>query len=471
MPDLPLTKGNYGRSRVDLPQLRLLNAYIESSPGGPSSEIRTTRPGLTARYSLGQGPILAMFESPGLFNGDLFTVSGSDLYRNDTLIGTVAYSQNPIMAGTDGYLVVVSGGGLYIYDGTTLTAQLYFDDGTTVLPQFSGVTVLDNIFIYPLVGSNQFYTSNVGNPGTIPALNLSLANVYPDSIVQMYILAEQLYIFKNTTTEIWYFNGGAEPAAPFTLQQGATMARGCASQASVRKLDNALFWIGDDFTVYRTGNVPTRVSTSFIEDEIRQCAKAGYIAQVTAFTSNIEGHVHYVINLPGTDKSYAYDCQTQEWSQWGTLNGVDTDPGIFAGAYAAGQGEDIFVGSYKDGNIWVFDVNNHTDDGVKIQVIVTGQILLSGGVQKCTNISLHCVRGTATSTTPEPIIEMRYSDDGGRTFTSWIQGHAGGIGAYYYKACWRSLGIMKQPGRVIEFKISDSVNVTIEGGSFNEARV
>ncbi len=45
MPDLPLTIGNYGRSRVNLPQERLVNAYVEKSPGGPSGEIRTTRPG------------------------------------------------------------------------------------------------------------------------------------------------------------------------------------------------------------------------------------------------------------------------------------------------------------------------------------------------------------------------------------------------------------------------------------------
>lgn len=468
MPDLPLTLANYGRSRVNLPQTRLVNAYVEKSPGGPSGEIRTTRPGLTRVYTNGQGPILDMYQSPGLFGGDLFTVSGSDVYRNDALIGTIAFSQNPQIAAADGLLVIVSGGALYIYNGTTLTQQLFFDDGTTVLPQFSGVSVLYNIFIYPVVNSNQFFTSNVGNPSQIPALNLSLANVYPDTIIQTYVLAEQLYFLKNTSVEIWNFNGGAEPAAPFSLQQGSTYARGCSSQASVRKLDNALFWIGDDFTVYRTGTVPNRVSTSFIEDKLKQNALS--IAQVTSFTSNIEGHVHYVINLPGTDESYAYDCQTQEWSHWGTLTGTSTDPGLFLGAYAAGQGEFVYVGSYKDGRVFVFDVNNHTDDGIDIQVIVSGALWSGEGVLRCNNVALQCVRGVATSTTPDPIVEMRYSSDGGHTFTSWRPGLFSFVGSYRYKSIWRGIGYMQSPGFLFEFKISDPVNVTIEGCSYNAAR-
>ena len=104
---ISLTTANYGRPRVDLPQTRLVNAYIEKSPGGPTEAIRTARPGLTPLYVNGTGPILASFEQPGLFNGDLFTVSGSEFYRNNTLIGSVAYSTNPQMAAANGLLALV----------------------------------------------------------------------------------------------------------------------------------------------------------------------------------------------------------------------------------------------------------------------------------------------------------------------------------------------------------------------------
>ena len=467
MPDLPLTVGNYGRSRVDLPQTRLVNSYIEKSPGGPSKVIRTTRPGLTRQYTNGTGPILAMFQQPGIFNGDLFTISGTGFYRNNTLVGTVAFSQNPQIAVANGLMAIVSGGALYIYDGITLAPQLYFDDGYSPLPPFSGVCVLFNIFLYPETGSDKFYFSSVGRPNIINAANFSSAQTAPDQILYMSVLAEEVYIFGQTSVEIWNFTGGL--TAPFALSIGRTYARGCAAGASVRKLDNALFWIGDDFVVYRTTQVPYRISTSFIEDRLR---KAGTdVSQITTFSANIEGHIHYVINLPSINESYAYDCQTNEWSRWGSQTGINYDPGLFKGALTAGQGEYIFVGSATDGKIWLFDVNNHTDDGTHIQVIVSGSLWIDGGVQKNTNVSLHCVRGVATQETPDPIVEMRYSDDGGRTFTSWIRGHLGRVGSYNYKATWRSLGIFKSPGRLFEFMVADSVNVTIESASWNEARV
>ena len=467
MPSLPMTVANYGRSRVDLPQTRLVNAYIEKSPGGPSGAIRTARPGLTRSYTVGTGPILAIFQQPGLFAGDVFTISGTTLFRNQTALGEVAYSQNPQMAGANGLLAIVSGGALYVYDGFTLTPQLHFDDGYSPLLPFSGVYVLYNIFIYPVVGSDQFFFSSVGNPTAINAANFSSAQVAPDSIVQIAVLAEELYIFGQTSVEIWNFVGAL--TAPFALSQGRTYARGCAAQDSVRKLDNALFWVGDDFVVYRTTQVPARISTSYIEDRLR---KAGPdIGQLTSFTANIEGHVFYVINVPSLNESYAYDCQTLEWSVWGTQDGLNTDPGVFLGRCAAGQGEYIYIGSRKDGRVFYLDSNSHTDDGVNIQIIVSAATWVEGGTFRNTNVSLHCVRGVATSTTPDPIVEMRYSDDGGRTFTTWNTGHLGRIGDYNYKATFRSLGMIKQPGRLYEFKVSDSVNVTMEGCSINEARV
>jgi hypothetical protein len=77
----------------------------------------------------------------------------------------------------------------------------------------------------------------------------------------------------------------------------------------------------------------------------------------------------------------------------------------------------------------------------------------------------------ATATTPAPIVQMRYSDDGAQTWTSWIPGYIGMAGDHNYKASWRSLGIMQQPGRYFEFRISDPVITAIQGATMNEARI
>ena len=235
------------------------------------------------------------------------------------------------------------------------------------------MVVLYDIFLYPVVGSNQFFFSSVGNAGVINAANFSQAQTSPDPIVEGAVLAEEVYWFKSANAvEIWDFTG--QLTAPFALSQGRTYARGCAAQGSVAKMDNALLWIGDDFAVYRTGVVPQRVSTSTIEDRLK--AAGPDISQTYAFAINgIEGHAFYVLNLPSIGESWAYDAQTKEWAQWGTQDGEASDPSTFIGQTCVGQGDDLLIGSRQDGTVWILDETNRMDGPTPMQVEVSGALL------------------------------------------------------------------------------------------------
>lgn len=444
-----------------------MNAYIEATKGGPEQAARTARPGLDTLYTLGTGPIQRQYQNPGLFNGDLFTISGGSLYRNSTLIGDVGYSAQPRMAAAQNQLAIVSGGGLYVYNGTSLTQQIYFDDGASRLPLFSGVAVLFNIFVYPVIGSTEFFFSQVGSASQINAANFSNAQTSPDPIVEVAVLAEELMFFKSVGMEWWDFTGAL--TAPFQEAQGRTYIRGCAAQGSVVRLDNAMFWVADDYSVYRSSNIPLKVSTPYIDDRLRH-ANAG-VNQATAFTLSIEGHVFYVLNLPTINESYAYDCQTQEWAQWGTNQSLLPEPGLFCAATAAGQGSTIYLGSATDGTVWTLNPSSNLDGSITKRVVVSGAHYMTEGTMRCNTISLHCVRGVGDAAAPNPIVEMRFSDDGGRTWSSWLQGDLGMVGQYLYKPTWRALGTMQQPGRNFEFAVSDPVNFTVEGASINSARV
>lgn len=464
---LPMTVGNYGRPRVGLPTTRLVNAYIEKTEEGPTQAARIPRPGLKPSYTVGTGPIIRQYQQPGLFNGDLFTISAGQLYRVQTLLGSVAYGNTARMAAANGKLAIVSGGKLYVYDGTTLTPITTFDDGTSVLPSFSSVAVLYNIFVYTVAGSNQFFFSAVGDPATINAANLSAAQTDPSPIVEVGVLAEELLFFKSTAVEFWDFTGAL--AAPFALSQGRTYIRGCASQDSVVKLDNAMFWVADDLSIYRSGAVPMQISTPYINDRLQ--ANAAQSASIKSFALSVEGHVFYVTNMSGIGESYAYDCQTQEFAQWGTQNDRETDPDLFLAATSAGHGSDtIYAGSYLDGQVYTVDPSFNGDGAFLKKVIVSAAHWIAGGVERCNNISLQCVRGVGNATAPNPLAWMRYSDDGGRTFTSWFAGQIGPVGQYRYKATWRNLGLIQQPGRLIEFAVADPVLFVAEGCTMNEAR-
>ncbi|MES2156120.1 MAG: packaged DNA stabilization protein, partial [bacterium] len=268
MPVIELTVGHEGRPRVGLPTKQLVNAYAEATKEGPTGAARLPRPGLTDWGTAGDGPILRQFQSPGLFNGALFSVSGGTLYRDTTSLGAVPYSLQPRMAANLTQLAIVSGGALFVYDGAALTLVPYFDDGVSRLPPFSSVTVLFNIFVYTVAGSNQFYFSNTGDATLINAANFANAETMPDPILEVATLADELYFFGSRTIEPWSFTGSL--TLPFQLAQGRTYNRGTAAQGSVVKLDNSLFWVGDDLSVYRASAVPEKISTPYIDDTLRQ---------------------------------------------------------------------------------------------------------------------------------------------------------------------------------------------------------
>lgn len=467
MPPIPLTIGNYGRPRVGLPELRLVNCYPEATKEGPSETARIPRPGLTAWNTLGSGPILRQFQSPGLFNGDLFTISGGTLYRNATAIGSVAFTNQPRMAASLTQLAIVSGGALYVYDGTALTNIRFFDDGSSPLPSFSSVAVLFNIFVYTVSGSNQFFFSETGDATLINAANFSEVQTSPDPILEVVELADELWFLGSRTCEPWGFTGSL--TAPFQLQQGRTYARGCAAQGSVvTKLDNTIFWIGDDLSVYRSSAVPIKVSTPFIDDRLRQAKDT--IDQTYAFTVGIEGHRFYVINLAGLGESWALDVATNEWAQWGSLDPFSDEPTTFMGQTSAGEGAAIYVGSSTGGKVWTLDASTNTDDGSDRTVIFSGALWTIAGKHRLNNVGLQCVRGVGNALASDPKVEMRMSKDGGRTWGVWLAARLGKVGEYLVKAVWRNLGMISQPGVVFEWRIVDPVLTAIEGAAFNEAR-
>ncbi len=443
---------------------------VEKSEGGPTPDIRTTRPGLTGFHSVGIGPILRMFQIPGVFNGDLFQISGGELYEYTVLLGEVTYGINPRIVSANNQLVIVSGGTLYVYPlGGPLTTVQFFDDGVSPLPSFSSVAVLYNIFIFTVAGSNQFFFSSVGDATIINAANFSAAQTSPDPIIEVQVLAEEIYFFKPKAVEIWDYTGSL--TAPFALSQGRTYSRGCASQGTVvTNMDNGLFWVGDDMSVYRSGNVPEKISTPYIDDRL-QYAGANGIAEATAYYLGIEGHSFYILNLPSINTTFAYDASVKEWSVWGSYNPYDADPTLYLGYCSAGQtSTELFIGSYKDGNVYLVDSYNYTDAGQTLSCVVAGAILMDSDKIRCNNVSIQCVRGLG-SYVQSAIVKMRYSDDGGHTWSSWLQGQIGYTGDYSWKATWRYLGTMHQPGRYFEWCASDNVPFTIESATFNEGRV
>jgi len=451
---LEFAKGAYNRSDVGLPQARLQNFYVEKTEGGPSNDARLPRPGLAESYLVGAGPIRGAYQQKGVFGGDRFFVSGSQVYRETTLLGAIIGDGPARFAASATQLVIVSGGSAYLYDGVSFGIITDPD-----LPSVSDVTTLAGRFIYTELDTDRFYWSVVNDAQDIDGLAFATAEGSPDANVAMGVLGDELFFFGQVTTEMWFPTGDQD--APYQRTQGRRFERGCASQTSVAVLDNALFWVGNDRIVYRSGNVPNRVSTHGIEESLRKCST---IEDCTGFYVTFDGHSFYVLGIPD-QATYAYDVATQEWAEW-TSYGRDTFR-VTSCVMVDGQ---AFMGDSDSGQIWTFDPERYTDGSDVITGLVSCFYPKSSGVEFNFMVGLQAVRGVGNGAAPDPIVEMRYSDDGGREWSNWRQTSAGKIGEYGVKGIWRKLAQVRNPGRGYEFRITDPVLKVLSYAVINEQR-
>jgi len=146
MTTIPLGLGAYKRSYGQFPEVKLLNRFVEKAPTNLKEKVALlTRP---ATKLLGffpadttTGKIRGTYSSPGVFNSDLFVVSGQNLYRTDgTTItgigGVIQGSGNPRVGFVKGigyeHMFIADTLLLNYYDGGSHASGILTDAGTAV---------------------------------------------------------------------------------------------------------------------------------------------------------------------------------------------------------------------------------------------------------------------------------------------------------------------------------------------------
>ena len=451
---------------VGTPDARVVNMMVEATPLREESayrapvglrEMHYARPALVPYAAPGSGPIRGLFSQSGVFSGSQFSVSGGLAYINAVAAGSIGGSDIVQFAASASQVVAVAGGVAYL---VSLGGSSFSPIVSSVLPPVSDVAYVGNRFIYVCQGSDTFFYSDLNNAASIDGLSFETAESYPDATVAVGVLNEEAVFFGGSSVE--FFSQSTDPAAPFTPVRGRGFQRGCVSRDSVVFADNALFWVGDNLVVYRVGSdAPLRVSDSSIEAKIKTCATP---SKITAWAATFEGHELYVLNVPGVG-SYAYDtsrvgthsAEVGEWAEWQSFGRPQ-----FRGQVATSLAGVTYVGDDTTNNIWSLQKGVYTDGTDPLTRIASAWIKVEEGTPRCNNIVLHGAMGVGNAVNPgaSPIVEMRFSDDMGHTFTDWRAGQLGGLGAYRTRAYWTRLGAMRAPGRLVELRCSDPVLTT-----------
>jgi hypothetical protein len=385
------------------------------------------------------------------------------------LIGTIANDGPVSMADNGTQLFIACNGPSYIYNNSTLAYGQITD------PDFPGavtVSYLDGYFVFIEPNSQKVWVTQLLDGTSIDPLDFASAEGDPDGLVSSIVDHSEVWLFGTNSVEVWYNAGNAD----FPLQriQGAFNEIGCAATFSVAKLDNGLFWLGADARgkgiVYRAnGYTGVRVSTHAVEWQIQQYAN---IADATAYTYQQDGHAFYVLSFPSANATWVYDVATQAWHERAGFSN-----GAFTRQRAATQmffSDNTIVGDYQNGKLYAYDLALYADDDQTQRWLRSWRALPSGqnNLKRVANhtLQLDCESGVGLNTGQgsDPQVMLRFSDDGGHTWSRERWSSMGAIGMYGKRVFWRRLGMtQKIRDRVYEISGTDPVPIYIMGAELH----
>ena len=461
----PILGSAYVARSVNAADNRMVNLFPEAVPeGGKEPGFLNRAPGLRHLATIGVGPIRGLWA----FGSYMYVVSGTSMYKVDTaytstLLGTIPGAGPVSMSDNGTQLMVAANPDGFIYNASTnVFAQITDAD----YPGAVTVGYLDGYFVFNEPDSQRIWVTSLLDGTQVDPLDFASAEGSPDGLVACMVDHREAWLFGTNSVEVWYDAGLAD----FPLQriQGAFNEIGCAAPYSVAKLDNGLFWLGSDARgkgiVYRAnGYTGQRISTHAVEWQIQQYTD---ISDAVGYTYQQEGHAFYVLNFPLANTTWVYDVATQAWHERASF--ADGALNRHRGNCQVQFNGETIVGDYQDGRIYAFDMEVYTDDDAiqkwirSWRALPTGQNNLKRTAHHSLQIDLET--GVGDSTTEDPQIMLRWSDDGGHTWSSEHWMSIGRIGEYYRRAIRRRLGMtQKLRDRVYEISGSDPVKITIMG--------
>lgn len=466
----PIIGSAYVARSVNAADNRMVNLFPEIVPEGGKEPFYLNRaPGLRLLATVGSGPIRGQW----VLNDYLYVVSGNGFYRVDknwsaSLVGLVANGSNPVSMVDNGLQIFIANNGpSYIYTVATNTLTAITD------PDFPGaVTVgyLDGYFVFNQPNSQKLWVTSLLDGTQIDPLDFASAEGSPDNIVSIIVDHREVWVFGTNSVEVWYDAGGVD--FPLTRVQGAFNEIGCIAPYSVAKLDNGLFWLGADARgrgiVYRSnGYTGQRISTHAVEWQIQQYTD---MSDAVAYTYQQDGHAFYVLNFPSAQTTWVYDVAAQAWHERAGWNPATGKFVRHRSNCQASFNNEIVVGDYENGNLYAFDLDVYADNGApqrwlrSWRALPPGQNNLKRTAHHTLQLDCETGVGLVTGQGENPQVMLRWSDDGGHTWSNehWVS--MGAIGDYGYRAIWRRLGMtMKIRDRVYEVSGTDPVKIAIMG--------
>jgi hypothetical protein len=460
----------YESSSVVADGQRCINLYpeiIESGAGKNLFALFAT-PGLVEYDTVGTGPIRALHRTDE--NRErVLVVSGAELWelfsdKTATKLGDLNGSSEPASIAYSGsQYMIVSGTDGYILADTTLTRITDAD-----FPGATHVAFFDGYFVIVEPQSQKLWVSKLYDGTIWNALDFTSVEARADRVKTIVVDHDALWVFGSEVGQVYYNSG--DPDFPFDPIQGAVIEQGLDAPWSVARIQNSQCWLGGDSrgrgVVFRSEQYsPQRISNHAIENAIRDYTTTddaigwGYLD---------DGHWFYVLYFPTANATWVYDATTNQWHERGVYNGFT---GLFDAHWSRCH---VFafnrhlVGSRIDGKVYEQSLSKYDDDGTETRRIRRAPHLTHDHKWIFYHefvLDLETGVGLPTGQGSDPQIGLRYSDDGGRTWSAENSVTAGAIGDYSTRVRWARLGRARD--RVFEVSMADPVKWALVNAYLN----
>jgi hypothetical protein len=443
---------------------RVVNLYAEATPEGSRSKVVLYgTPGQKEWRTIGNDTVRAGIEAQNV----CYVLSGTTLWKTEADGTTTACSGDAIPP-TGAATLINNGqqiGLLVVPDFFVITDTVVVKNASAGVPAagFSSVSYIDGYGILTVNDSSgQFCITGLLDFATIDALDFASAESSPDGLVGVLVDHREIWLFGTSTIEPWSNTG----ASPFPLERvpGALLERGCAAARSPAKMDNSVFWLGDDRIVYRAdGYQPIRISTHAIEEVLR----VGTVSDAYGMTYFQGGHHFYILTLPSLNRTFAYDPAASAvagapiWHE--RQSGTSLTPVAWNVQCMFSAFGKTLVG-LQGGKVAELDLDTYTDLGEPIRSVIVGFPFFGEGMRAMMiDYEIECEFGIGLNTGQgsDPQVMMRFSDDGGFTWSPDRRASMGRMGVRLIRAMWDRLGAFRQ--RAVEISISDPVKKAFYG--------
>jgi hypothetical protein len=415
-------RGKQGAAPIELTNCVVRATPLDSPRASTWPYFIAPTPGRVLRATMSDN-VRGLFAVKGCQSGNLFIANGAKLSE---MTSSLSYSDIGALAGGDlvtmradrADLGVLAFGSLHNWDGTTFGTV---NDADAPNPATT-FAVVARRWIAAFEDNDAFGWSKSGLYNDWDANGQAVDQDLPDPIVGQEELAQELWSFNATSTQVWQPTGGAEDSA-FSKIPGVSIERGLAARTAVAKLRSRkqLVILGDNRQLHATqGYDLVPIENAALEQDLKALSETELAA--CALWSYEDGGKEFVALSTGAlEKGYVLDAETGLFHQRARYGASVYDIDFAAAAFGK-----VFVASRSSRKIWSLEDDVYIDgydasgDAVPLIRDMTVSIPSVGDVP-VDRLVFHVVTRDVpvTGQGAAPVMQVRTSNDGGESWSDW----------------------------------------------------